>query len=139
MPQFSAVSKARLATCDLRLQIILNEVIKRIDFTIITGHRNQADQEKAFTEGKTQKHWPHGNHNASPSRAVDIWPWTPQGKIDWKDVTAAGRLMGYIQRVAEERDIKLRFGLDWDGDWYTVDRDPDEAFLDAPHVELVDP
>lgn len=138
MPQFSAASKERLATCDIRLQIILSEVIKRIDFTIITGHRNQADQEKAFAEGKTQKHWPHGNHNAIPSRAVDIWPWTPQGKIDWKDVTAAGRLMGYIQRVAEERNIKLRFGLDWDMDFRTVDRDPDEAFLDAPHIELLD-
>jgi peptidoglycan LD-endopeptidase CwlK len=138
MPQFSQASLERLASCDVRLQVILNEVIKRIDFIVIEGHRSREGQEAAFAAGKTQKHWPHGNHNSIPSRAVDIWPWTPQGRIDWKDVTAAGRLMGYIQRVAEEKGIRLRFGLDWDGDWYTVDRDPDEAFLDAPHVEVID-
>jgi peptidoglycan L-alanyl-D-glutamate endopeptidase CwlK len=140
MPAFSVASAAKLATCDQRLQDICNEVIKWIDFTVITGHRNEVDQEKAFSEGKSQKHWPQGNHNSLPSRAVDVWPWTPEGKIDWKDAMAAARLMGYVQRVAQEKGIKLRFGLDWDQDWRTSGvADPDEHFLDAPHMELVDP
>lgn len=139
MPTFSEVSRQRLATCDLRLQDILNEVIKYVDFTILEGHRGREAQERAFADGKSKLHYPHGKHNSLPSRAVDIAPWLPDVRIDWKDVVAMGRLMGFVQLIAMQKGIKLRFGLDWDGDWRTVDRDPDEDFLDAPHIELVDP
>lgn len=138
MPTFSETSRQRLATCDPRLQELLNEAIKHIDFVVMVGHRNQADQDEAFRTGKSQKKWPDGNHNALPSRAVDIAPWFPDAKLDWGDLIAFGRLMGFIQCLATERGIKLRFGLDWDGDFRSVNRDPDEHFLDAPHVELVD-
>ena len=139
MPEFSEISKQRLSTCDQRLQDIFNEAIKFVDFIVIVGHRGQADQEAAFAAGKSQKHWPDGNHNASPSRAVDIAPYVPDVQIDWHDVPAFGRLMGYIERIADEKGIKLRFGIDWNGDWRTVGFDPKEHFLDAPHVELIDP
>lgn len=138
MPQFSALSQERLATCDMRLQIIMNEVIKRVDCVVLEGHRGKVAQEAAFAAGKSQKHWPDGNHNSMPSKAVDVAPYLPEIKIDWGDLIAFGRLMGYIQRVADERQIKLRFGLDWDGDWRSVNRDPNEHFLDAPHVELIE-
>jgi peptidoglycan L-alanyl-D-glutamate endopeptidase CwlK len=139
MPQFSAISKSNLSTCDQRLQDILNEAIKHIDFIIITGHRGQADQDKAYAEGRSKLKWPNGNHNAYPSRAVDIAPYVPDVKIDWRDVPAFGRLMGYIERIAVEKGIKLRFGMDWDSDRRTVGFDPDEKFLDAPHIELAEP
>lgn len=138
MPQFSAISKQRLATCDARLRAVLEEVILHIDFVVLEGHRGEADQNKAFAEGKSKLKWPKGKHNALPSRAVDIWPYVPDVKVNWKDVVSAGRLMGYIQRVADEKGIKLRFGLDWDGDFRTAGpTDPDESFLDAPHVEIL--
>jgi peptidoglycan L-alanyl-D-glutamate endopeptidase CwlK len=122
-----------LATCDLRLQSILNEAIKQIDFVVLEGHRNKEAQEAAFKKGTTKLHWPNGNHNKLPSRAVDIAPYFKDApSIDWKDLPAFGRLMGYIQRIAFEKNIKLRFGLDWDGDF----RSMDESFLDAPHIEL---
>jgi peptidoglycan L-alanyl-D-glutamate endopeptidase CwlK len=141
MPSFSESSKNRLLTCDPRLQELLNEAIKIIDFTVIEGHRGQEAQDKAFREGKSKLRWPKGNHNALPSRAVDIAPvfYDVAGKIDWNDLVAFGRLMGYIQCLAVQRGIKLRFGLDWDGDFRSVNRDPDESFFDAPHLELVDP
>lgn len=138
MPGFSTASKQRLATCDPRLQEVLEEAIKYIDFVVIEGHRGQVDQDKAFAGGKSKLKWPHGKHNSLPSRAVDIWPYTPTGGINWKDVVAAGRLMGYIQRIADEKGIKLRFGLDWDGDFRTAGpTDPGESFLDAPHIEVL--
>lgn len=140
MPKFSEVSKQRLATCDPRLQDILTEAIKYVDFTVAEGHRGRDAQNKAVAEGKSQKPWPTGSHNAYPSRAVDIWPYIPELRgPDWKDIVAFGRLMGVVQCIAMQKGIRLRFGLDWDGDWRTVDRDPTEDFLDAPHVELVDP
>jgi len=141
MPQFSQTSLAQLATCDTRLQGLLREAIKRIDFKVIEGHRNQADQDAAFARGASKLKFPHGKHNALPSRAVDIAPvYYEQGtQINWKDVPAFARLMGYLERIAEERGIKVRWGGDWDNDWRTATHDPGENFLDAPHLELVDP
>lgn len=139
MPSFSETSKQRLATCDPRLQAVLNEAIKFVDFIVIIGHRGQAEQDEAFRTGKSQKRWPDGNHNASPSRAVDIAPYFPDTKtIDWGDMIAFGRLMGIVGLIAKQLGVNLRFGLDWDGDWHSVNRDPNEHFLDAPHVELLD-
>lgn len=139
MPAFSELSKQRLATCDLRLQRILNEAIKYVDFTVLEGFRDQEAQNKAVSEGKSQKPWPTGNHNRSPSYAVDIAPYLPEVKIDWGDMVAFGRLMGVVQTIAVQQGVPLRFGLDWNGNFRTVGRDPDEHFLDAPHVELAAP
>jgi peptidoglycan L-alanyl-D-glutamate endopeptidase CwlK len=139
MPQLSTASKDRLATCDQRLQAILNEAIGVVDFIVLEGHRDQAAQDKAFAEGKSKLRWPNGKHNSSPSRAVDIAPFLPEVKIDWSDLVAFGRLMGVVQAIAHRNGVRLRFGLDWDGDFRTVGRDPGEKFLDAPHVELLDP
>jgi peptidoglycan L-alanyl-D-glutamate endopeptidase CwlK len=138
MPTFSATSKQRLETCDPRLQELLNEAIKHIDIVVLEGHRGEAAQNEAFRKGASKKRWPDGNHNSIPSKAVDIAPYFPEIKIDWSDLIAFGRLMGFIQCLAIQRGIKLRFGLDWDGDFRSVNRDPDEGFLDAPHMELVD-
>lgn len=141
MPSFSATSLAQLATCDTRLQGLLREAIKRIDFKVLEGHRNQADQDAAFARGASKLKFPNGKHNALPSRAVDIAPvfYEAGSKIDWKDVPAFARLMGYIERIAEERGIRVRLGMDWDMDFRTAGHDPGENFLDAPHIELVDP
>lgn len=142
MPTFSATSIQRLSTCDPRLQAILKRAIDVVDFTVMVGHRNREDQDRAFAEGKSQKRWPNGNHNANPSRAVDIAPvYFADGKmqIDWNDLIAFGRVMGVVQAIAHTMNVRLRFGLDWDGDFRSVDRDPSESFLDAPHIELVDP
>ena len=139
MPKFSIASRDRLATCDQRLQDICNEAIQIIDFIVLTGHRNKADQDRAVAEKKSQKPWPTGNHNSLPSRALDIAPWLPEVKIDWADLVAFGRLMGVVQAIAHRNGVRLRFGLDWDGDMRSVNRDPSESFMDAPHVELIDP
>lgn len=138
MPRFSQSSKDKLATCDPRLQDIANEAIEIIDFKVDCGHRGQVDQDAAFAAGKSKKRWPNGNHNAIPSRAMDLLPLANR-KLDWDDLILFGRLMGIIQAIAYRRGIRLRFGCDWDGDMRSVYKDPDEAFQDCPHVELVDP
>lgn len=139
MPSFSTISQARLATCDSRLQDILNEVIQYVDFMVLEGYRGKDAQDLAVAQGKSTKPWPEGKHNAYPSRAVDIAPLSTQmgQKLSWKDTVAFGRLMGYVDFAAKRQGVKLRFGIDWDGDFRSVDVDPDEHFLDAPHVELL--
>jgi len=141
MAKFGTASLRRLQTCDQRLVLLANDVIAIQDHTVFTGHRTQEEQEKEFREGKTTLHWPHGKHNAFPSRAIDVAPvYYEQGaKIDWGDLVAFGRIAGMYQACAHRRGIRLRFGLDWDGDFRSVGRDPTEKFMDAPHIELVDP
>ena len=141
MATFGKASLDKLATCDHRLVLVAKDVIAIQDHTILQGHRHRADQDRAFAEGKSKLKWPHGNHNALPSRAIDVAPiyFEAGMKIDWEDVIAFGRIAGMYQACAHLRGIRLRFGLDWDGDFRSVGRDPSERFLDAPHIELVDP
>lgn len=142
MARFSALSRQRLDSCDLRLQYVLMDAIIIVDFTVLEGHRPKEAQDRAVREGKSQKPWPTGNHNSLPSRAVDVAPVHYEAgklQIDWNDLIAFGRIMGVVQACAYRRGVRLRFGLDWDGDFRSVNRDPNESFLDAPHIELVDP
>lgn len=128
MAKFGARSLAELRTLDPRLQSILTEVIKYIDFTIICGHRGQAEQDKVYAEKKSKVKWPNSKHNTLPSKAVDIAPYP----IDWNDEVRFARLMGHIERVAYEQGVKIRLGLDFNRNG----RSNDESFLDFPHVEL---
>lgn len=139
MATFSPESLRKLSTCDPRLQSLLREAIKYIDFTILEGHRGEAAQNEAFRKGNSKLQWPNGKHNRLPSVAVDIAPWFhgPGDPINWRDVPAFARLMGYIERIAHEQGVKVRLGMDWDGDFRTASYDPGENFLDAPHLELV--
>lgn len=135
----SATSLQRLQDVDPILRELVIAAERVIPLMVIEGYRDQAAQEKAFAEGKTKLHWPNGKHNAFPSLAVDIAPIYYDGvaRIDWNDLIAFGRVMGVMQALAYQRAVTLRFGLDWDGDFRSVNRDPNESFLDAPHVERV--
>lgn len=141
MPKYSAISIQRLATCNDKLQKIFNEVIKNYDCTILEGHRNKEDQNKAFSEGRSKLAWPKGQHNSIPSKAVDVAPYP----IDFGDnaKTSTQRLKvlarfyhfaGYVQSVADSMGIKIRWGGDWDSDKIF----DDQSFDDLPHFELSD-
>jgi peptidoglycan L-alanyl-D-glutamate endopeptidase CwlK len=130
MPRFSNLSEQRLATCDDRLQGILREAIKHVDFTVICGYRGQEDQDDAFRRGASTKRWPFSKHNKLPSPAVDIAPFP----VDWKDTARFARLAGYIERVAHEQGVSIRWGGDWDQDGRTTD----ERLIDMPHLEIVE-
>lgn len=131
MPNFSRLSEQRLATCDARLQALLREAIKHVDFTVICGYRSQEEQEDAFRTGRSKVRYPNSKHNTLPSSAVDIAPYP----IDWKDTARFARLAGYLERIAHEQGIRIRWGGDWDGDFATAD----ERFIDMPHFEIVEP
>ena len=64
MPKFGSRSKARLATCDKRLQEVFNEVIKHVDCSVLEGHRGEERQNALFEEGKTKLKIPKGRHNS---------------------------------------------------------------------------
>lgn len=133
-------SLKKLEQVDLRLKALCLRVASHgVPFRVLTGHRGEEEQNRAFEERKSQKRWPDGNHNALPSRAIDVVPFYIDvvTKIDWKDVYAVCRLAGYFEATAVGMGIRLRLGMDWNGNWRTSGRgDPKESFLDAYHLEL---
>jgi len=135
MPFFSASSRAALSTADPRLVRVFLDVIRRVDCKILEGHRGREAQEAAFTAGASKLHYPHGKHNATPSRAVDAAPYP----IDWsstpRNFERFALFAGFVMGVAFDQGVRLRWGGDWDGDWDTTD----EKFRDMVHFELIDP
>lgn len=129
MPKFSEKSKGLLNQCDIRLQEICNAAIEIMDFTVITGHREQAEQDADFAAGRSKLKWPDGKHNAFPSHAIDIAPYP----VDWADLSRFYLLAGIMIGIAFTKGVKLRWGGDWDGDFDLKDN----KFQDIGHFELV--
>ena len=138
MNTFSETSKQRLATCHRDLRTLFAHVIQDYDCTIVCGHRDQADQDKAFAEGKSTQKYPNSKHNHIPSLAVDAAPFEPKDGIDWKPRQMAF-FAGYVKGIADRLykigviSHRIRLGIDWDSD-NDID---DETFIDAPHFEIV--
>lgn len=130
MPRFSAISKERLQTCDTRLITVANLVVPHFDCTVLCGHRDEGAQNIAFNDGRSKKRWPDSPHNVLPSRAIDIAPWP----IDWNDLARFRYFAGWMMAMAVAKDIRLRWGGDWDRDTDLKD----QTFNDLVHFELVE-
>ena len=133
MPYFSETSKKRLRTCHPDLQRLFNEVIKTYDCSIIWGHRDKKAQDKAFEDGYSKVRYPNSKHNREPSEAVDAVPYIPElGGATWKE-RPLYFFAGYVKRLAEELNIAIRCGADWDSDENTED----QSLRDPAHFELI--
>lgn len=127
MPTFGEQSKKQLATCDSRLQRLFNEVIKIVDCKILEGHRGQQAQDAAYYAHKSQKKWPTGRHNKLPSMAVDAAPYP----INWSDTKRFREFAKIVLDKADELNINVRWGGDWDSDPKTPNH-----FDDLVHFEI---
>ena len=135
MPSFGTKSKRHRKTLDPKLQEIVDEAIKIFDFSIICGHRNKEDQNKAFEKKRSKLRWPKSRHNSMPSKAVDIGPYDPSVKnVDWFNHKRFIWLAGIIMAIAHTKDIKIRWGGDWNSNTFMRD----ENFLDMAHFELME-
>ncbi len=138
MNTFSEISKTRLKTCHKDLQILFAHVIQDYDCSIVCGHRDKEEQDKAFAERNSTKKYPNSKHNKMPSLAVDAAPYEKGTGIDWKPRQMA-YFAGYVKGKADQLfkigtiSHHIRLGIDWDSD-NDVD---DETFIDAPHFEIV--
>ena len=128
MPRFGKRSRNALKTCDERLVKVFNEVIKTVDCSVLEGHRDKDRQNKLFEEGKTKVKYPSGRHNKLPSCAVDCVPYP----IDLNDRERFHLFAGFVIGIAKSMGINLRWGGDWNQNWF-VD---DNKFDDFPHFEL---
>jgi peptidoglycan L-alanyl-D-glutamate endopeptidase CwlK len=109
MPEFSETSRSKLATCDERIQLICNEVIKNFDFSVLCGHRDKESQNEAYKAGNSQLRWPDSKHNKLPSLAVDLAPYP----TDWKNIAQFGGLWGQIMQAAYSNGLDVIWGGNW--------------------------
>ena len=131
MPKFSSRSKRNLRTCVPDLQVIFNEVVKAYDCTIIVGHRGLFEQNKAYQDRTSRLQWPESKHNRDPSWAVDVAPYP----IIWNDTNRFYHFAGYVFGIADQMQINLRWGGDWD-----MDRDlSDQTLMDLVHFDVWPP
>lgn len=124
MPSFSKRSKDNLATCHENLQLIAEDAIKIIDFTVIEGHRGKQAQNVAVARGTSKTPWPKSKHNKLPSHAFDFIPFPFDGnwgKANHPKFKAVGKV---LLECAAKRGIKASYGGDW------------KSFKDYPHFQL---
>jgi peptidoglycan L-alanyl-D-glutamate endopeptidase CwlK len=135
MPQFSERSKAKLETCDPRLQRLANAVIEVFDCTVVDGHRGEEKQNDLYERGLSKVRYPNSEHNIYPSKAIDLAPFDPfLGRINWNDTLTFYYFAGIVMGIAVEQGLLLRWGGDWDMD----DDLDDQTFVDLAHFEIVE-
>ncbi len=148
MCKFSKSSLEKLQSCDLRIQLILAEVIKQYDCTILEGHRSTERQKELVAQNKSKTM--NSKHLLSPSKAIDVSPYPiPEnfGNISWELVPEEHRetlerqfkerakfyhFNGYVKAIANALGYRVRIGNDWDGD----NDFNDQKFDDLVHTEL---
>lgn len=130
MYRYSNKSKYILSTCDTRLQQLFNEVIKHVDCTILSGHRNKNEQRLLYIMGRSTHQWPDSKHNTLPSLAIDAsWYTNNKPQFNMKDALF---FSGIVFGISKTLNIPIRCGSLWDNK--TVS---DNSFIDAFHFELI--
>jgi len=127
MPSFGKKSRIERDSCEEELIIVLDYAIQHVDFSVICGHRDMEEQNKAFNEGNSQLRYPNSNHNKWPARAVDIIPY-PSG---WDNLDKFNELSTYMYEGAIKYGVLIRWGGHWKN--YTGQGDDDR---DWAHWEL---
>ena len=101
---------------DLVAVVKLAISITEQDFTVIEGIRNINRQRELYKAGKSTTM----NSRHITGHAVDMVPWP----VDWNDLERFEVMAEAMKQAAEELDIPLVWGGDWN------------SFYDAPHFEL---
>jgi peptidoglycan LD-endopeptidase CwlK len=136
MPNFSQSSFSKLSTCHPDLQALFYDVIKYFDCTILEAYRNEADQEKAFNEGHTKLHYPHGKHNHNPSFAIDVIAYPVDYNNTKLSLWFGGFVMGIAIKLKEEG--KMTHSIRWGGMWDGLGKlNTPKMLNDLVHFELV--
>jgi peptidoglycan LD-endopeptidase CwlK len=136
MAMFSDESRSKLSTCHIDLQVIFFEVIKHFDCTVLEGHRNEIEQNRAFERGRSKLKWPLGKHNSSPALAVDVAP----HPINWDNRSQFLWFGGFVLGIVEGLKIqqKITHSVRWGGDWNcNFDVTDEKGLSDLCHFEII--
>lgn len=128
MYKFSKRSLDNLKNVDERLVRICNELIKRIDFTVIEGFRTPERQKELYANGfsKIDGISKKGKHNYSPSLAIDIIPYK-KGHNPFDGSKESDIMFDNLAKEFKQVAKELGINITWGGDW---------KFIDKPHFQL---
>lgn len=115
--------------------------ISKQDFFVNEGVRTMARQKELYAQGRTKPGkvvtWTlNSNHFVKPStgfgHAIDVYPF-PYENVNSKEYAAKQRVVAMAMlKAADELDIPIRWGADWDRDGNYGER----GESDSPHFEL---
>ena len=128
MYSFSKRSLSNLMNVDEKLVLICNELIKRIDFTVIEGYRTRERQKELFDKGfsRIDGILKKGKHNYFPSRAVDIIPYK-KGHNPFDSSKESEEMFYELAEEFKKVAKELNIAITWGGDW---------EFKDLPHFQI---
>lgn len=129
---FGLESQRQINTCDERLQRVMLAASEMYNFSVLEGFRDEVAQNRAYAKGLSQKQWPYGEHNHSPSTACDVAPYP----IDWSDREAARQRFVLLAGIIIATGFHLGIPIRWGGDWNMNGDTRDEHFRDYGHFEL---
>lgn len=134
MPKFSKKSEEKLLQCHMDLQLIFNHIIKIYDISIICGHRNKEEQEKAYKNRRSKLSFPKSKHNSIPSIAIDVVPYP----LNWEDYKSFYYLGGLVKATYIDllHNGYIDHQIRWGGDWNNSQKFDDQKFNDLAHFEL---
>ena len=128
MYKFSQRSLNNLKNVDERLVRICNELIKRVDFTVIEGFRSLERQKEMYDKGfsKIDGISKKGKHNYNPSLAVDIIPYK-KGHNPFDGSKESDIMFDNLAKEFKQVAKELGINITWGGDW---------KFIDKPHFQI---
>lgn len=134
--RFGNRSLQQLDTVDPKLKALAIRALELspYDFTIIQGRRTVQQSAQNIANGTSFLKDPSKSKHVT-GKAIDFAPYI-NGKIDWNDLEAFWAIVGAFKKAANEMNIAVRFGADWNnsGDY----RDEiQRGVYDGGHVELL--
>lgn len=134
--RFGNRSLQQLDTVDPKLKALAIRALELSlhDFTIIQGKRTVEQSAQNIANGTSFLKDPSKSKHVT-GKAIDFAPYI-NGKIDWNDLEAFWAIVGAFKKAANEMNIAVRFGADWNnsGDY----RDEiQRGVYDGGHVELL--
>ena len=128
MYKFSQRSLNNLKNVDERLVRICNELIKRVDFTVIEGFRSLERQKEMYDKGfsKIDGISKKGKHNYNPSLAIDIIPYK-KGHNPFDGSKESDIMFDNLAKEFKQVAKELGINITWGGDW---------KFIDKPHFQI---
>jgi len=152
MYDFGNKSREQFNTLHIDLQLILKEVIRIYDFSILEGIRTTVRQQELFKNGRSKldginkksKHQGRKDKDGNiVSFAVDIMPYKKNTNAfeDTEDARKrfyflAGIMFSVTQRLLKKG--KISHNIRWGGDWQMdMVYNTKSEFVDLPHFELI--
>lgn len=112
MFKFSKQSLDKIEMLHPKLQLILNEAINYMDFTVLCTYRSAEDQKAAFDIGHSNAHvYGTSPHNYKPALAFDVAPYP----INWDDTNRFFKLKEILFTIAQKHEIILNWGGTFSG------------------------